>query len=365
MAIAMTEEQQRDFEEKGYVILDDFLEPPEVGRLLEAVDEVAARLRESTGLGPDEPFAVRNALSQHDAFLDLIDHPKALPLVVDAIGWNIQIRTSHLDYRPPYPDRMRAGGVGRGDGEDNQAGYRNVNWHPDLAGSYLFEAPSLDGRLPFMEVKIFYAFSDLTESDSGNLWVVPGSHLRPPQELRDGSAVDPGEAVELRVPPGTAVLWRTATWHCVGPNLSARTRKIMHVGYHYRWLRPTDYIEQDSRADRAQLSDPPPVAGSAGHRVSSTRGGAGVLPRLPALDHLELGRRSAQGLGRGAGRGRRGNQPPVTGTRPKDRVHPRRRNLRSAIPGVGGEARWIRRARNRIPPPNARQRRTLPGRSGA
>ena len=245
MAIAMTEEQQRDFEEKGYVILDDFLEPPEVGRLLEAVDEVAARLRESTGLGPDEPFAVRNALSQHDAFLDLIDHPKALPLVVDAIGWNIQIRTSHLDYRPPYPGAMRAGGVGRGDGEDHQAGYRNVNWHPDLAGSYLFEAPSLDGRLPFMEVKIFYALSDLSESNSGNLWMVPGSHMRPPQELRDGSAVDPGEAVELRVPPGTAVLWRTATWHCVGPNLSARTRKIMHVGYHYRWLRPTDYIEQD------------------------------------------------------------------------------------------------------------------------
>ena len=245
MAIAMTGEQRRDFEEKGYVILDDFLEPLEVGRLLEAVDEVAARLRESTGLGPEEPFAVRNALAQHDAFLDLIDHPKALPLVVDAIGWNIQIRTSHLDYRPPYPGRMQAGGVGRGDGEDHQAGYRNINWHPDLAGSYLFEAPSLDGRLPFMEVKIFYALSDLSESNSGNLWVMPGSHLRPPQELRDGSAVDLDAAVELRIPPGTAVLWRTATWHCVGPNLSARTRMIMHVGYHYRWLRPTDYIEQD------------------------------------------------------------------------------------------------------------------------
>ena len=30
-------------------------------------------------------------------FLDLIDHPRMLPLVVDAIGWNIQIRTTHLD----------------------------------------------------------------------------------------------------------------------------------------------------------------------------------------------------------------------------------------------------------------------------
>ncbi|MEZ4676736.1 MAG: hypothetical protein R2932_21175 [Caldilineaceae bacterium] len=38
-----------------------------------------------------DPFAIRNALAHHDAFLDLIDHPKMLPLVVDAIGWNIQI----------------------------------------------------------------------------------------------------------------------------------------------------------------------------------------------------------------------------------------------------------------------------------
>ncbi len=244
MAIAMTPAQQRDFEEKGFVVLDDFLDEPEVDRLLAAVDEVAARVRDSSGLGPEEPFAVRNALAHHEAFLDLVDHPKALPLVVDAIGWNIQIRTSHLDYRPPYPEGMRAGAVGLGDGEDQEA-YRNVNWHPDLAGNYLFEAPSLDGRLPFMEIKIFYALSDLSEPNRGNLWMMPGSHLRPVRELREGGGVDMEGAVELRTPPGTAVLWRTATWHCVGPNLSDRTRKIMHVGYHYRWLRPTDYVEQD------------------------------------------------------------------------------------------------------------------------
>ena len=244
MAIAMTPAQERDFEEKGFVVLDDFLDEPEVDRLLAAVDEVAARVWDSSGLGPDEPFAVRNALAHHEAFLDLVDHPKALPLVVDAIGWNIQIRTSHLDYRPPYPEGMRAGVVGLGDGEDQEA-YRNVNWHPDLAGNYLFEAPSLDGRLPFMEIKIFYALSDLSEPNRGNLWMMPGSHLRPVRELREGGGVDMEDAVELRTPPGTAVLWRTATWHCVGPNLSDRTRKIMHVGYHYRWLRPTDYVEQD------------------------------------------------------------------------------------------------------------------------
>ncbi len=246
MPIAMSQQQERDFAEKGFIILEDFLDQEELERLLRAVDEVAARYRRAHDLELDEPFAVRNALAQHEAFLDLIDHPGMLPLVVDAIGWNIQIRTSHLDYRPPYPQDIEAGAVGSGKGADHQAEYRNVVWHPDLAGEYLFEAPALDGRLPFMEIKAFYVLSDQRASNSGNLWMVPGSHKRAPQELRDSdSGVDPAEAVELKLAPGAAVLWRTATWHCVGPNLSSQIRKVVHIGYHYRWLRPTDYIQQD------------------------------------------------------------------------------------------------------------------------
>ena len=246
MSLSMTEKQKRDFETDGFIIIDPFFTPEELDRLLAAVDEVAGKVQSSKGLGPDDPFAIRNALAHHDAFLDLVDHPRMLPLVIDAIGWNIQIRTTHLDYRPPYPDNLDAGEVGSGKGEDHQSGYRNVVWHPDLAADHLFEAPSLDGRLPFMEIKAFYVLSDLTESNSGNLWMVPGSHNRKPQELRDlGLTIDPADAVELKLSPGAAVLWRTATWHCVGPNLSNNIRKIMHVGYHYRWLRPTDYIQQD------------------------------------------------------------------------------------------------------------------------
>ena len=244
MSIAMTAQQQHDFDEQGYVIFENFFTPEELDRLLAATDEVAAKVRQSKGLGAGDPFAIRNALAHHDAFLDLIDHPRMLPLVVDAIGWNIQIRTTHLDYRPPYPKDLTAGAVGTGKGADHQSGYRNVLWHPDLAN--LFEPTSLDGRLPFLELKVFYVLSDLTASNSGNLWMAPGSHKRTPQALRDlDYNVAAAEAVELKLPPGAAVLWRTAVWHCVGPNLSQQTRKIMHIGYHHRWLRPTDYLQQD------------------------------------------------------------------------------------------------------------------------
>lgn len=244
-AIAMTEQQRRDFDEQGFILIEDFFDPAELQRLLDAIDEIAARVQAAKGLRPDQPWAIRNALAHHEAILDLIDHPRMLPLVVDAIGWNIQIRTTHLDYRPPYPKELEAGELGRGQGADHAAGYKNLIWHPDLAGPYLFEAPSLDGRLPFMEIKVGYYLSDLTQRNSGAIALVPGSHQRTPQELRDlDYRVDPSEVLELNVRPGTAMLWRTAVWHCVTPNLSDLVRKVIYVGYHYRWLRPTDYVAQ-------------------------------------------------------------------------------------------------------------------------
>lgn len=243
MSIAMTDAQRSDFEDKGFIIIEKFFTGEELTRLLDAVEIVADRVRKTCNLGPDDPFQVRNLLSHHEAFLDLVDHPRMLPLVVDAIGWNIQIRTTHLDYRPPYPEGLKPGDLGVANGEDQKAGYRNLGWHPDLSPQ--FQAASLDGRLPFMEVKVFYTLCDMRQSGCGNLWLAPGSHKRSPKELRDnGRRVDAKDAFELRLPAGAAVLWRTATWHCVGPNQSKQTRKIMHYGYHHRWLRPTDYIEQ-------------------------------------------------------------------------------------------------------------------------
>ena len=213
MSIAMTEEQRNDFEEDGFIVLENFLTAEETKRLSDAAEEVVGKIQKEKGMPPETHFQVRNALARHDAFLDLIDHPRMLPLVVDAIGWNIQIRTSHLDYRPPYPEGMKAGDVGVGGGEDQEAGYRNVSWHPDLASPHIFEGPSLDGRLPFMEIKVFYTLFDMTESNCGNLWLSPGSHKRTPQELKDmGRRVPEDESVELKLPAGSAVLWRTATW---------------------------------------------------------------------------------------------------------------------------------------------------------
>jgi hypothetical protein len=88
----------------------------------------------------------------------------------------------------------------------------------------------------------------MRRSGCGNLWLARGSHRRRVAELKVAQRAhrQPEGAVELRLPAGAAVLWRTAVWHCVGPQTSQQTRKVIHIGYHHRWLRPTDYTEQDA-----------------------------------------------------------------------------------------------------------------------
>ena len=180
-------------------------------------------------------------------------------------------------------------------------GYNNLGWHPDLSGKELFEGPSLDGRLPFMEIKVFYVFSDLSESNSGNLWLMPGSHKRPLQEWREARGkLDLSEAVELRLKPGAAVLWRTATWHCVGPNLSDKTRKIMHVGYHYRWLRPADFIQQSPELIAKSSPIRKQLLGALAAGDNPLGASPEFQPPLSILDHKESGRCSIKGLGRSA-----------------------------------------------------------------
>jgi ectoine hydroxylase-related dioxygenase (phytanoyl-CoA dioxygenase family) len=178
---------------------------------------------------------VRNALAHHELFFRLVDHPVMLPLVVDVLGFNIQIRTSHMDVRPPCPPEYGQQKLGARDSF--------FPWHSDGPN---FGYPLTNGQVPFVEVKVGYYLTDLTEHNSGAICIVRGSHRMSPTLLQDDAyEVDPDRIVEVNVRPGTAMLWRTALWHCLTPNLSKRTRKCLYYGYHYRWIRPSDFLHQD------------------------------------------------------------------------------------------------------------------------
>ena len=105
-----------------------------------------------------------NIVVRDHRFLKLLDHPQTLPLVLDVLGYNIQLRASQLDYRPPR----------------QQTEYRTskrldrfLEWHVDAPSSGW---PLTQGIQPFMEVKVGFYLTDLLSPDCGALLLVRGSH---------------------------------------------------------------------------------------------------------------------------------------------------------------------------------------------
>jgi ectoine hydroxylase-related dioxygenase (phytanoyl-CoA dioxygenase family) len=239
MPIAITEEQQRQFEEDGFFLIEDLLSPDEIAHLIQAIDVLDTHYRKLQNIGPAEAFQVRNAVAQHEAFLPLMDHPAILPLIVDLLGCNIQIRTSHMDVRPPISAEHA----------NKKLGVRGsfFPWHSDgPTGGPDFGYPITKGIVPFIEIKVGYYLTDLTEHNSGSICVVRGSHKMSPELLYgEGYEVPEDKIFEVNVKAGTAMVWRTALWHCLTPNLTSRTRKCLYYGYHHRWIRPSDYMHQD------------------------------------------------------------------------------------------------------------------------
>lgn len=214
--IAISADQRRRFDEDGFFVVGNALSEAEIVRLTEAVDGFAAAVRRRRDLPAEAPVRVRHIVARHPAFRDLLDHPTILPLLVDVLGPNIQLRGSNLDVRPAEsaPDFAH-------------------EWHRDEpAGGW----PTVDGAVPFLDVKVGWYLTDLRDPASGTLRVIPGSHRAP------AHAAAGRQPVEITVAPGSALVWRTALLHQIGPNLGGRTRKCLYLAYQHRWMRPSDYL---------------------------------------------------------------------------------------------------------------------------
>ena len=232
--LKLTPEQRRRFDEDGFFLVEDVLSESEVETLLVAVDEFDEHYRRERDLEPHDPFQMRNIVAHHECFLRMMDHAAMLPLVVDVMGYNIQLRTSHLDVRPPQQPEADTHSLGAKEGF--------FPWHSDRPD---YGWPAVDGVVPYMEMKIGYYLTDLTQHNSGAICVARGSHRESPWITRNGERmVDPDRVFEVNVRPGTALIWRTALYHCLAPNLSAHTRKCLYYGYQHRWIRPSDFHHQ-------------------------------------------------------------------------------------------------------------------------
>lgn len=230
----LTAEQRQRFDEDGFFLVEDALTPTEIQEFTGVIDDLYERFRQERNLGPHDPFQWRNVVALHPIFMKLLDHPVLLPLVVDVMGYNIQLRTSHLDVRPPMSPEMANKALGAKDSF--------FPWHSDAPN---FGWPTVDGVIPYMEMKFGLYLTDLTQHNSGAICVVRGSHRRAQKDEQGNYIIDPADIVEVNVRPGTALVWRTSLLHSVTPNLSDHARKCLYYGYNHRWIRPSDYDHQE------------------------------------------------------------------------------------------------------------------------
>lgn len=232
----LSEEQRQAFDRDGYLVIPDALTPDMVERLLAVVDRLYREGEAREGLNDRGFWQQRNCLSCDEVFLELLDCPATVPLVVQLLGHNIQLITSHLVVRPPNDGTAGANDLANG-------------WHRD-GGT----APSdLGMALPRLFIKVGYCLTDLSQPGRGAIRLIPGSNnlTAPPAGVDDGNPVN---AFELQVKPGAAVLFENRTYHAVGTNVSEIARKSIFFGYGYRWVRPMDYLSMPS--DLLERCDP-------------------------------------------------------------------------------------------------------------
>ncbi len=211
-------EARAALERDGYVLLERVLDAHALERLREAVDRTYVEERGGDG-GSLHLLAF---CGRDPAFLELIDHPTVLPLVVDVLGPNVFMHHCHLDVHPPETDPQHV-----------------WMWHQD--GGIVNRDLETEPR-PRLSVKVAYFLTDLTESGRGNFMVLPRSHLRnaihrPPD---DDNAI--AGAVPVLAAAGDAVLFDRRLWHMRSANRSEYTRKALFYAYTYRWVRPRDDV---------------------------------------------------------------------------------------------------------------------------
>ena len=217
-----TDEQLKAFNDNGYLIVEDAISPEMVDALEKVADHIDSEERANTGLEPHKLLSKFRTVIEDDILLELLDNKKVFPLLWDILGWNIQLYISHLIMYPPEPpDKPRV--------------RKGTHWHQDGGRP----VPEMERPHPRLSLKVIYWLTDVTHRDNGAMRL--GSHKLDTLPPRSDPDVDPEGAMDLLVKRGTAVLFDRRMWHSRGWNFSDVTRKVLFMGYSYRWLRGLDY----------------------------------------------------------------------------------------------------------------------------
>ena len=220
-----TDEQREFVENNGYFLIQNALPSDVVAEIDAAIDEIYAREEKAGRLEKDGKLNMRNCITQHDAFFQLLDWPKTVPLAWKVLNWNIQLNTSHLIVLPSGP-------------EPTPQVKNRIGLHRDGGTSHR----EMQEPHPRILLKIAYVISDQSDPASGATVIVPGSNRLTGRPSADPDTGWARGAISMNVKAGDAFLFEQRTWHGIGHNWSGVPRKTIFVGYAYRWVKPMDYI---------------------------------------------------------------------------------------------------------------------------
>ncbi|MCY4401265.1 MAG: phytanoyl-CoA dioxygenase family protein [Candidatus Poribacteria bacterium] len=224
-AAVLAPDDKQFVENNGYLLINNALPPDVVAEIDAAVDEVYDKEKEAGNLEGGGKLNLRNCITHHEAFLQLLDWHKTFPLACGVLNWNIQMITSHLIVLPSKeepPDDVKT----------------KIGLHRDGGTSYR----EMQEPHPRILLKIAYAISDQSDPASGATVLVPGSNRLTGMPARDPETGWARGAISMNVNAGDAFLFEQRTYHGIGHNWSGMPRKTIFMGYAYRWVKPMDYI---------------------------------------------------------------------------------------------------------------------------
>jgi phytanoyl-CoA hydroxylase len=235
----MSNDERIQFENQGFVHLPGVIPPDLVARVKKAFDASAEayQARSNGAVAARGYFDIPNILDEHDCFVDLVDLPTMVTILLEAVGPDLQLNHTHARVFPP--------------GKTHTA-----PWHSDLVDVL---GVDLAHSIRFF-VKVHYFFEDL-EPNQGCLAFLPGTHRLPPDHPRPViDDIEHSPAVRKIVPrAGDAVLFNTHVLHMALDNTSPKTRKSLIYAYSHFWLKnyanavPTDLERLATTPLRKQL----------------------------------------------------------------------------------------------------------------
>ena len=204
-----TQEQQLQWDERGYLLLAEALQGEQLTRLQQTFDHWTQACKEdwleriAKGEATATFYDLPNPLEKDDIFIDLVDHPSWIDLLQRFTDGELLFLGPQVRTVPPWP-------------------LSYTGWHPDV------------GKDNPLHIKVQIYINDV-ESNSGEFAYVPGSH-KPgagPYSRVHNLAAMPGHK-RFTGKAGTAIMFNSYGWHVAMDNHTSVPRKSIILIYERR-----------------------------------------------------------------------------------------------------------------------------------